>query len=75
MVGMFADGYNAVVAGGAVVHDTRMIKHAGGKCRGAMAVGAIVGGGNMVHRFSDRRHSVMAGGAVIHDARMTEHGV
>jgi len=38
---------------GAVIHDTGMIKHPGGKRARLMAGTAILGGGHMIHRFAD----------------------
>ena len=37
VVDMFAECNNTIVARGAVIHDTGMIKHRGGKRRGAVA--------------------------------------
>ena len=47
VVGMFASGGNAVVARRTVIHDTSMIKYAGGKTGDAMAHAAILGGGDV----------------------------
>ena len=49
-----------------------MIKHTCGKRRGAMAVGAIVHGENMIRRLTNGSRTVVARGAIAGDVHMIE---
>ena len=60
------------MAGGAVIHDTGVIKHAGGERAGLVTDTAILGGGHMIHRFTDGG-CAMARGTVTHDTGMIKH--
>ena len=60
------------MAGCTVIHDTGVIKHAGGKRAGLVTDTAIVAGGHMIHRFADGG-CAMARGTVTHDAGMIKH--
>ena len=60
MVDVFADGRYPIVAGHAVIHDAGMIKHRGGKGRGAMAVRAIPCRGHMRRGFAQGDYVIVA---------------
>ena len=48
------------MAGGAVIHDARMIEHARSKATGFMTDTAILGGRHMVGLLAHGRHTVVA---------------
>ena len=52
VIGVFAASGNAIVAGGTVTHDARVIKHAGGKTADAMTYRAILVGRDMRRRLA-----------------------
>ena len=52
MIGVFASGGNTIVAGGTVTHDTRVIKHPGGKTADAMTYRAILVGRDVRRRLA-----------------------
>ena len=52
VIGVFAARGNAIVAGGTVTHDARVIKHAGGKTADAMTYRAILVGRDVRRRLA-----------------------
>ena len=69
---IFTDGIDAVVTTGAVVRDTGVIKHAGGKAAGVMAYAAIFSGRDVRRGFTRGDSAVMTGRAIAGDALMSE---
>ena len=61
------------MAGGAVIHDTGVIKHPGSKRASLVTDTAIVGGGHVVDFLTHGRHAVVARGTVTHDTGMIKH--
>ena len=56
-----SDSIDTIVTAIAATSHTSMIKYAGGKTGGDMTHGAIIGGGNMIHRLTGRVRAVMTG--------------
>lgn len=73
MIGRFTRGGDAIVAGCAATGYTGMVIGGANKCRGVMAYGTILRGGNMRRRFAGGRCAIVTGGAVIHDARVIKY--
>lgn len=73
MLGGFAHGDSAIVAGSTVTHDTGMIVFSTCKRRSVMADGAIQRRGNVINGFAGGRHTIMAGGTIVHDTRVIEY--
>ena len=58
---ILSDGINTIVTTIAATGHTSMIKYASGKTSGDMTHGAIISGGNMIHRLTSRVRAVMTG--------------
>ena len=61
------------MARGAVSHDTRVIKHPGGKTGDAMTHTAIFGGGYVSGRLTYGERTVVARGTIATDTRVFEN--
>ena len=72
MVGVFAPGGNAIVAGGTVTHDACMIKHGTNKGGSVVAHTAIFSRSNMCTRFANRCGTIVTAGAIASDAIVRE---
>jgi len=58
--GTLAGGGGAIVATDAVAYDIRMIEYGREPCGGAVAIVALIVGGNMTRRFSRRLDPIVA---------------
>lgn len=70
MVPRLSLGKNAVMAGGAVIHDADMVKRSGTKTGRVVTHAAILRGRNVISRLSSRGGAVMARGTIIGNAGM-----
>ena len=70
VISVFAQCRNAIMAGGAVIHDSSVVEHRADKSAGRMAYSAILIGGNMGGCFTRGKHPVVTRLAVVHDPRM-----
>ena len=70
---LFTDGVDAIVTTGAVVRDTGMIKHAGGKAAGVMTYAAIFRSWDVRRGFTCGDSAVMAGCAIACDTLVSEN--
>ena len=69
----FASSVAAVVAGGTVIHDTRVIEYCRQESTGHVANAAILRGGEVVGMLAECNHAIMTRRAVVDDASMIKH--
>jgi hypothetical protein len=69
---ILTDGVDAIMTTGAIVRNTGVIEHPGGKGAGVMAYATILGGGNMRCWLTDSRRTVVAGCAIASDVLVSE---
>jgi hypothetical protein len=74
MTNVFTRGYRTVMARGAVIHDTSMIKGRRYKARGQVAHTAVFTSGHMVSVLAYGGNPIVTGRAVIHDTLMIKFG-
>jgi len=73
MIEWFAHGRYAIVAGGAVAHDTGVVIFGANECRGVMADGAVQRSGYMCYRLARGVGAVVTGRAIVNDTSMIEY--
>ena len=72
VIGVFAPGGNAIVAGRAVAHDTGMIKHRTNKGGSVMTHTTIFGRSDMCDRLANRGGTVVAADTIARDPIVIE---